>query len=362
MRITRRGIAVAVAGALLAVVFSVVTGLLPPTLRVTRTVDPDRVMRGEPGQVTLEVTNKQSGLLKLGAITALGEDLCTGPGPRQRSVPIPLVRLRAGQTSTVVYPVPTERRGVLRLGPLRVGRPDPFGLVRSQRPVGASDEVHVYPYVHPIASVPAGWSRNPEGLAERAPHGSVAFDALREYVPGDDLRQIHWRTSARLGELMVRERVDTSLPRMVLLLDDRTAVHRDDTFEHACEAAASILSAAQRENVTVQLMLASGLNLRVPPQSGAYLDLLAEAELHDGVQLPAIADRIRQQQAGDLVVCLTGRPGPDDLAVLLALRDRFPSLVVGVFEAGTEFAVPGLTVLRATDGAEFARLWNGWTG
>ena len=107
-------------------------------------------------------------------------------------------------------------------------------------------------------------ARSLDGRVDRVPHGTITFDSLREYVVGDELRRVHWRTSAKVGELMVREQLDTSLPRLVVLLDDRAAAHpaRGDgvaeTFESACEAAASIVAAAVREDLPVTLLLVAG--------------------------------------------------------------------------------------------------------
>jgi uncharacterized protein (DUF58 family) len=275
-----------------------------------------------------------------------------------------LVRLRPGVSTNVRYPVPTDRRGVVRLGPLRVGRRDPFGLARVHRTFGEESPVWVYPFLHPIAAVPAGFSRNLDGLAERVPHGSITFDALREYVPGDDLRHVHWRTSARIGELMVRERVDTSRPRLVVLLDDRSRVHHGDTFEHACEAAGSVVAAALREDLAAHLLTASGTSLPASLESTGYLDVLAEARLHGDDELErglaGIAERARQMQAGDTLVCLTGRPSSVDLAAMVGLRGTYASIVVAVFgPQETPLAGAGFHLISAQDGADFARLWDG---
>jgi uncharacterized protein (DUF58 family) len=378
VKITGRGIGVLVAGVLLlvvggwldypevaaigaagvlAVLVAVGAGLVRPQLTVIRAVHPDRVMRGEPCQVTLDIHNAK----RWGALTLVGDDRCG-----TRTVQVPLVRLPAGRATTVRYPVPTRRRGLIPLGPLRVGRRDPFGLARVQRTFGDQALVWVYPYVHPIAGVPDGSARNLDGLAERVPHGSITFDALREYVPGDDLRQVHWRTTARIGELMVRERVDTSRPRIVVLLDDRARVHAGDTFEHACEAAASVISAVSREGLSVHLLTASGASVPVLPGTSGYLDTLAEATLRAdrdlaGSGLHGIAERARHLQAGDTLVCLTGRVTPEDLGTMMALRGTYPAILVGAFGPALPNPRTGrnIMVLAARDGADFARLWDG---
>ena len=141
-------------------------------------------------------------------------------------MPVPLVRLRPGRTTAVTYPVPTAPRGVIEVGPLEISRRDPLGAGRGGAPVRRLGHASGYARaVHPIAAVPVGLSRSMDGRVDRVPQGSITFAALREYVVGDDLRHVHWRTSARVGELMVREHVDTSLPRVVILLDDRAEAH-----------------------------------------------------------------------------------------------------------------------------------------
>jgi uncharacterized protein (DUF58 family) len=376
MTITARGIGVLVAGALLlvaggvfgypelaavgaaavvAVGLSLAAGLVPPRLDVRRSVDPDRVMRGDPCAVTLHIRNDRP----WGALTVVGEDFCG-----QRPVPIPLVRLRPGVATEVSYPVPTQRRGVVSLGPLRVGRRDPFGLARVQRTFGGTGRVWVYPKLHPMAAVPAGSARNLDGLAEKVPHGSITFDALREYVMGDDLRHVHWRTSARIGELMVKERVDTSRPRITVLIDDRAAVHHDDSFEDVCEAAASITAAAVREELAVQLVAASGVSLTVTGGSPLYLDLLAEARLHSDEELgmaglSGVTEQVRARAAGDTLVCLTGRMDAGDLGMLMSLRSGYPTILAALFAPQEQqMSDIGMRVLTARDAAEFARMWD----
>ena len=108
------------AAAGVAVLTAVVFALSRPRLAVERNADPDRVARGEPARMTLTVRNTS----KLRAASLVATDLCGG-----RDVPIPLLRLRPGRHTTAEYPVPTGRRGVIRVGPLRITRSDPLGLM-----------------------------------------------------------------------------------------------------------------------------------------------------------------------------------------------------------------------------------------
>ncbi len=337
-----------------------------PRLGVARVADPDRVPRGDPSMVTLTVTNNS----RLRSATLVAEDRCGS-----HAVPVPVLRLRPRRDTAATYPVPTDRRGVVPIGPLRVTRRDPLGLAGMSRSQGGTAQVWVYPRIHPLTAVPAGVARSMDGRLDRVPHGSITFDSLREYVVGDELRRVHWRTTARVGELMVREHLDTSLPRIVVLLDDRAASHPDpDTFESACEAAASVVAAAVREDLAVTLHLASGRAAGTGGRAAAvsrsatataggsrdFLDLLAEATLHSGAELDTAARRLRQQRLGDTLVYLTGPAGREDLGQIGALRGAYPSVVVGVFGAAEPTkAGAGLVVLDAEDGAAFAAGWDG---
>ncbi|HWH01964.1 MAG TPA: DUF58 domain-containing protein [Pilimelia sp.] len=406
MRITARGVGLSAAGvaalaagfgfgyaeltvlgtaALVAVLLACGGAAWRPPLEVSREAEPDRVGRGAPCAVVLTVRNTS----RLRVATLVAEDRCG-----RRAVPVPLVRLRPGRETTVRYPVPTDRRGVVPVGPLRISRVDPLGLVTVRRGHGAVIRVWVHPRVHPLTAVPAGVARSLDGRVDRVPHGSITFDALREYVVGDELRHVHWRTSARVGELMVREHVDTSLPRLVVLLDDRAAGYGArsgaEAFESACEAAASVVVAALRADLAVALHLASGAAIDSAGRRGTggarpYLDLLAEAEPSRAgrAELRRTVQRLRHRPPGDTLVYLTGAGGEADLGPVAALRGGYAAVLAAVFRpepadatdaANAATRTPGrpgggagsgvgpgrgLLVLRVGDGADFAAEWNG---
>ncbi|MFC4017533.1 DUF58 domain-containing protein [Micromonospora sp. GCM10011542] len=373
----------AAAGA--AVCYAALTAAWRPRLTVSRRADPDRVARGEAASMTLTVRNTG----RLRSANLLAEDRCG-----DRAVPVPLLRLRPGRDTELRYDVPTYRRGVVPVGPLRVTRRDPLGLVALARPYGDTVPVWVHPRIHPMSAVPTGAGRSLDGRVDGVPHGSITFDSLREYVVGDELRRVHWRTSARVGELMVRENVDTSLPRIVVLLDNRSAAHPGrvagtaESFESGCEAAASIVTAAHRDDLPVLLLLVApepvdtaassdvpGRGSRaggaatslgggdpVGGSGGGPLDRLAAAELSaDDEALRAATTRLRQERLGDTLIFLTGPGGRAELGHVGALRGAYQSVVVGVFGAPepTPAGAAGLVVIDATDGAQFAAEWDG---
>lgn len=385
--------------ALVAVVIAVLYTAWRPGLAVTRTAEPDRVTRGEPCQVTLTVRNAG----RLRAATLIAYDRCGGEW-----VPVPLLRLRPRHDSVTRYPVPTLRRGVVDIGPLRLSRRDPLGLVELSRRYGDTTRVWVHPRSYHLTAVPVGVARSLDGRFDRVPHGSITFDTLREYVLGDELRRVHWRTTARVGELMVREHLDTSLPRIVVLLDDRASAYPDlsagtsPAFESACEAAASLAVAAVRADLPVVLALvgdaatAAGastgdagrtaapiqeaasteavapIQAAGPTQAAAstraaagagaahLLDRLAEAAPRaEADTLDQATRRLRQHRLGDTLVYLTGAAGPDDLARVRALQPGYPVTVVAAFGPATPSRLDGVTSLAVRDAAEFAAAWDG---
>src|SRR5215470_16206682 len=122
-----------------------------PRLTVRRTVDPDRVMRGDHSRVTLRVANASR---FFGASLVARDRLARVDGHPASSraaagtVPVPLVRLRPAKETSVAYAVPTKRRGVLDVGPLEVSRRDPLALVGVVRRYGDINKVWVRPRVH----------------------------------------------------------------------------------------------------------------------------------------------------------------------------------------------------------------------
>jgi uncharacterized protein (DUF58 family) len=188
-----------------------------PRVQATRRVSPERVTVGETALSELTVTN-------LGRRRTTGGIAVEAFGGELLSVELPA--LEPGQSELVVQPLPTDQRGVFQVGPLLVARSDPFGLLR----VGQEQRDLAILYVHPrvlhLAPFPSGLHRDLDGPSSgEAPDGGITFQNLREYVEGDDLRLVHWRSYAKTGALMVRHNIDTHQPRSIVILDTRASVH-----------------------------------------------------------------------------------------------------------------------------------------
>jgi uncharacterized protein (DUF58 family) len=200
------------------------------------------------------------------------------------------LRLRAGDGSSfpVVWdqtgvhadiPVPTQRRGPVSLGPWVLERVDPWGLMR--RRVGEQEGVAllVVPRVRPVslAALPSALA-DFSGAAEM---GTTTFATLREYVIGDELRHVHWRSSAKTGKLMMRQYVDITRPRITLVLvtEDRAYTSADE-FEAVVDFTASLAAVASSSGLDVEVVTTAGERAaHGGGRSTAVLDLLALVEM-----------------------------------------------------------------------------------
>ncbi len=154
-------------------------------------------------------------------------------------------------------PVPTVRRGVLDVGPVTGVRADPVGLVRREVVWTAREQVIVHPRTIAIPSTSTGLVRDLEGQAttDLSP-ADIAFHAIREYMPGDDPRTIHWKSTAKSGSLMVRQFEDTRRSHLVVALGTGRGEFADDEeFELAVSAAASLGTRAIRDGREVSVVV-----------------------------------------------------------------------------------------------------------
>lgn len=160
-------------------------------------------------------------------------------GESTAAVPVP--RLRPGQIWRHSIALPTHRRQVLTLGPATAVRADPLQLMT--RTTVVSDAVQIY--VHPTTVLPGydatGLLRDIEGVqAPRLSPSDVSFHALRDYVPGDDRRYIHWPTTARTGRMMVRQFEETRRFQHAVLLDTRWESYRGSSSRRGAREAAEL--------------------------------------------------------------------------------------------------------------------------
>lgn len=222
-------------------------------VEVTRVVAPSRLALGRTAEVVLTLEDRAavpSGVL------ALDDQVPWALGPRSGFL---LRRSPRARHHVVSYPITGDVRGKHEVGPLTVRTLDPFGLVQSLRVIPGTSAVTVVPVAVPLHPLgPAGaWS----GTGEVRPHalavGGAEDITVREYQRGDDLRRVHWRSTARTGELMVRREEQPWQSRAGVLLDTRAVAHvgrgATSSLEWAVKAAASAVVYLAGEQVTVRL-------------------------------------------------------------------------------------------------------------
>ena len=334
-------------------------GVIPLTVRpsvaLSRLVSPDRVGVGEPALGRLEVRN----LSRWPSPGFTAVDLIGG-----EALPLNVRPLAGRGRRTLHYPVLARRRGRHRLGPLTVERRDALGLFAWRQRQTDDGVLWVHPRVHRMGALPVGIVPDYEGrTTEHARLGTVTFSSLREYVPGDDPRQIHWRTTARTGHLIVREHIDTMEPTTTVVLDTRDHVLPPDAFEDAVELAASVVRAVEVAGRPAALHV-----LGQPPAEtiafGAqgFLDRLALARRSADPDPLRLLETVERVPAGGALVVITGAAGAAVLGRLAEQRRRFASVVVVALDpdgsAGGVQRRPGLAVLTARSAAEGVAAWR----
>jgi uncharacterized protein (DUF58 family) len=223
------------------------------SVRVDLRLEPIRVTAGASVVGSLRVTNIADRRL-------LPTLLELPVGPALHRYPLPL--LAAGATHEESFTIRTRRRGVIPVGPAQTRRGDPLGAFSRDVSWTPLTEILVRPQMTPLDSLAGGLLRDLEGVTTDAVTASdLAFHALREYVPGDDLRHVHWRSSAKAtasasdSQLLVRQYLDTRRSHATLVVDDRPEVWSDeDEFELAMSVAASIAMRALMDEFEVSFV------------------------------------------------------------------------------------------------------------
>ena len=160
----------------------------------------------------------------------------------QAAVMAPLPALAPGQSHQIRLKLEARSRGVIDLGPVTMEAGDPLGLIRRRRILAGARKLYIHPRTVALPPLEAGLERDLEG--DPGPgivDDDLEFHALRPYAPGDDMKRVHWLSTARAGTLMVRQYEPTLRTRTELILDGQAASYRNaDEFELAVEIYASL--------------------------------------------------------------------------------------------------------------------------
>jgi uncharacterized protein (DUF58 family) len=298
-------------------------------LTTSRVIEPIRVPAGEEARITLRVDNQAlvpSGLL-------LAEDtLPRGMSARPRFV---VDRLEPRGRREVFYRVRSQVRGKFPIGPLKLRLADPFGMCELSRSYAGTDDLIVIPVVEQVPFVVLGgeWTGGNDSHPSSIPSAGEDDIGTREYRHGDALHRVHWRSTARRGQMMVRREEHPRQSQATLLIDGRVNAHAGEglhsSLEWAVSAAASLSLHLIRRGFTLRVLTETGAGLAgmagdvlspVPDVEGLLLDALA---MLTPSKVPSLGDAttaLYRAGSDSLVIALLGDLSSVDAAALARRR------------------------------------------
>ena len=358
---------------LLLITLPVLTAILANRARYllscAREITPTRVQAGQTATVTLHLQNP--GRVPTGLLL-LEDQVPYVLGSRPRFV---LDQLRPRWQRSMAYTVRSEVRGRYTIGPLTVRLSDPFGFVELTRAFTARATLVVTPVV--VELPPVRLSGDWSGTGDNRPRAFAAAGTedvtVREYRTGDDLRRIHWRSTAHRDELMVRREEQPYQSRATVLLDTRGLAHRGSgpasSFEYAVSACASIGAHLSQQGFTVRLLTDEARGgdatwhdrgISGPVEVQLLLDSLA---VINASSRTVIADASAERHASGVVIAILGAMTTRDVAALSTMRagaSRALAILVDV-AAWSRSSNAGQNGTLSTDDQAAALRQNGWS-
>lgn len=271
--------------------------------RVRYRIDVDlatqRVVVGQSAAGSLTVTNEASRYCQPSVV-----EMPVGSTVAQFAVPV----LPGNGTHSDIFVIPTDRRGVITVGPVSSVRGDGLGLFRRVQQWTGARELYVHPQTISITASTVGFIRDIEGAVTHDLSSSdVAFHALREYRPGDDRRSVHWRSTARTGKLMVRQFEETRRAHLLIVFDNDAGAWVDaHEYELGISVASSIGAAVMRERRELTFISQAG----VVPSSSSQGFLDGVTLLEPGENTENLTDLARsaidREPNASVIVLVTG--------------------------------------------------------
>jgi uncharacterized protein (DUF58 family) len=316
-------------------------------LACSRRLDPPRVPAGQPTVVTARLEN----VSRLRTAILLAEDVTPYTlGSRPRFV---LDEIEPGGSRELSYQIRPDTRGKFTIGPLRVRVADAFGLVEISRSFSTTSTLVVTPKIYPLprAAAPSSWLGEGDGGMRTISAIGEDDAAPRAYQNGDPLRRVHWRSTARYGELMVRREEHQWRNSASVFLDTRRAAHvgtgSSATFEFAVSAAASIGAHLTGEGFRARLITEAG---EIAPR-GTFQDTLLDmlAVISPSREISLAPGAAALTHAGGQLIAVLGRLSAADARMLAASRrGNAPAMALMVAAwSWTSDAVPEETARTA---------------
>jgi uncharacterized protein (DUF58 family) len=267
--------------------------------------------------------------------------------PTDLPVPLPgrALGLRSWAQRSWVAIVPLTRRGTFRIEPMIVRTGDPFGFFEAAATVGRPTVVTVFPRVVPLPRwrLPNAYLEGTHSAPERTLQTTPLATTVRPYVPGDSFNRIHWRSTARLGEIQVKEFDLEQTADLWLFVDLESSVQSGEgdvsTVEEAMRVAASVAHDAILENRAVGLTTSGHRLVSIPADRGPrqrqkIMALLAAVEGDGRTPLAEILlTGLPQLRRGMTAVVVTPSRDRQWVRALTSLRARGVTAAVVTLDA-----------------------------
>lgn len=323
-----------------------------PELAIRREVHPTRPLRGAAARVELVVEHRGG---RRSPVVELHDAVEGTVGAR-----LVLAPLAPGAGQRLGYRLPTSRRGRLQVGPLHATTTDPFGLARRRLATAPAQSITILPAIEVLAATPIGRGRQEPlaGLSTRtiAAGGVEDLATLRPYVVGDDLRRVHWPSSARADDLLVRRDEERWQGHLAIVLDDASSAMGPAAFEQAVSAAASLVHAVAEAGDRVRLLTASGSDSGMVDARRAEGPLLEQlAHLPQGAHL--LSTPLAHDARTAAIVLLTGPGGPTADELDRHGLHAADTTIVRFEPAAPPAAAAAAGEVRVAVGQRFAEAW-----
>lgn len=366
-------LAVGIAGAAVAVLSLVYVRARRPLQVITRSLKPQQVHVGDECQVRLEMANP--GMFR-SPVLRLADDVSFSTKSSTISFQSPdllVAPVRADDSLTVAYRLPTEERGRVIVGPLTLTVTDPLSMSARHFQLGGRAEALVYPAMDSIGPPPRlpGSSFDAVRRSPMAQSGDELY-GLRPFQRGDDPRRIHWRSSAHHDELIVRQFEEFSHTHTTVLLDTRSALLGTEAdsgrFEAMVSAAASICRASQHRGDQIRLTTTADFDSGYGADS-AHLHKIYEHLAMVGPDIGTLmgaVERLGREHGGGLLVAVAATVDETEPRSLMPLGSQFSSKTVVLFADASQAQwrrpppafVPDTTLLLVSESAGFADAWD----
>ena len=299
-------------------------------LRVSRTIRPSRLPEGTEARVLVSARNHGR---RRSPVVVVRDRFEGG----RIAAAFAIAPLEPEESRGATYRLPAARRGLYHLQSLEVELSDPFGLAQVTRVSAPGGSLTVHPRVEALAhsSIPSDSDRDRRVPLPVLGRGGDEFYGLREYEPGDDLRHVHWASTARVDEVMVRQPENLWRGRTTIVVDTRSRAHSPQSFEAALSGAASLATSTLRGGMQTRVVFTGGVDTGYgsgPGHEAAILDNLAVTQLRPG---SGLGEELRfAMLSGPIVLLTTDVAGVDEIGAVLRKAGRSSAAVVVFLRSG----------------------------